>query len=446
MKKKVPTEVREHFLDDWAKIKTLKVLAEKLDEYEDVHRKTKRPTVSFINKEKSYRKTIPLDTQGSPSKLKDREVRNKEGMANRRYVNHFTENSHQAHHNQHWITPRCYTYGKEGHFVRACQDKSVNKQNSQKNKFSSPVKAQSNVVQAEEATKNIVTAKMDTFGSMCNFLAENIDRLKIIKENKKTKQRIKYAFFWPSLKRDEKTYCEACKPCQLRTTLTYKDRIPIQPIVRPNNPFEVWSVDCIGLLEPRSRRGPSYIVCNIDLCSRWAEAIPTKNITAKTTCEVLMKIFCQTGFPKTICTDQGTNFTAQLTQAFQYVLGVSPRFSTPGHPESMGAVERWNRTLKDMLNKNIQKHGNEWDVHLPYLPFAYKEIPHTLTGVSPYQLVYGRILSAPMSILKEFWTGERDIPTSGARSVEEYLKNNCKRSCKMHTKSHRETVLKIRNV
>ncbi|GFU29943.1 hypothetical protein TNCV_1687151 [Trichonephila clavipes] len=176
---------------------------------------------------------------------------------------------------------------------------------------------------------------------------------------RKTKQRIKYSFFWPSLKWDVKTYCEACKPCQLRRTLTYRDIILIQPIVRPNNPFEVWSVDCIGPLEPRSRRGHSYIVCAIDLCSRWAEAIPTKNITAKTTCEVLMKIFCQTGFQKTICTDQGTNFTAQLTQAFQDLLGASPRFSTPGHPESMGAIEQWNRTLKDMLNKNIQEYGNE---------------------------------------------------------------------------------------
>ncbi|GFS56350.1 retrovirus-related Pol polyprotein from transposon 412 [Trichonephila clavipes] len=60
----------------------------------------------------------------------------------------------------------------------------------------------------------------------------------------KTKQCIKYSFFWP-LKRDVKTYCEACKPCQLRRTLTYRDRIPIQPIVRPNNPFEVGSMDCI---------------------------------------------------------------------------------------------------------------------------------------------------------------------------------------------------------
>ncbi|GFX25118.1 CCHC-type domain-containing protein [Trichonephila clavipes] len=158
--KKVPSEVREHFLDDWAKIKTPRVLVEKLDEYEDVHGKTKRPAVENRNKER---------------------MANKEGMANRRYVNHFTENSHQAHYNQHRITPKYYTCGKEGHFARACQDKSINKQNSPKNKFPSPVKAQSNVVQAEKDIKNIVTAKMDTPGSMCNFLAENIDRLKTLK-------------------------------------------------------------------------------------------------------------------------------------------------------------------------------------------------------------------------------------------------------------------------
>ncbi|GFY67346.1 CCHC-type domain-containing protein [Trichonephila inaurata madagascariensis] len=180
MKKKVPTEVREHFLDEWAKIKTPKVLVENLDEYEDAHGKTKRPAVPFINKEKSYRKTIPLNTRGSPSQLEDRDVRNKEGMANRRYGNHSNENSHQAHCNQNRITPRCYTCGKEGHFARACQDKSVNKQNSQKNKFSSPVKAQSNIVQAEDATKNIVTAEIDAPESTSNIFSENIDRLKII--------------------------------------------------------------------------------------------------------------------------------------------------------------------------------------------------------------------------------------------------------------------------
>ncbi|GFW99268.1 pro-Pol polyprotein [Trichonephila clavipes] len=63
----------------------------------------------------------------------------------------------------------------------------------------------------------------------------------------------------------------------------------------------------------------------------------------------------------------------------------------------------------------------------PHLLFAYREIPHELTGVSPYQLVYGRVPSRPKTILKEFWTEEREIPTSAARSVD-YLKQLQKKS------------------
>ncbi|GFX87202.1 retrovirus-related Pol polyprotein from transposon 412 [Trichonephila clavipes] len=213
------------------------------------------------------------------------------------------------------------------------------------------------------------------------------------------------------------------KTCQLRRGLTYRDRIPITPIVRPENPFEVWSVDCIGPLEPSSRRGHKYIICAVDICTRWAEAVPVRNIKAKTTCEVLMRIFTQTGFPRIICTDQGTNFTAELTEAFKDALGIAPRFATPGHPESMGAVERWNRTLKEMLNKNIQENGNNWDSHLPYLMFAYREVPHSTTGVSPYQLVYGRLPNGPLKLLKEVWTGGKEIPTGSSKSIEEYLRD-----------------------
>lgn len=238
---------------------------------------------------------------------------------------------------------------------------------------------------------------------------------------KKTIQRIKYSFFWPTIKNDVKKYCESCKECQLRRPVTYRDRIPIRPLVRPETPFEVWSVDCIGPLEPPSGRGHKFVICAIDLCTRWAEAIPVRDISAKTTCNVLMKIFAQTGFPKIICSDQGTNFTSKLTAAFEELLGISPRFSTPGHPESMGSIERWNRTLKNMLNKNIQQHGRNWDIHLPYLLFAYREVPHTTTGVSPFQMVYGRVPAGPLSLLKEVWAGTRKIPTDVSRPVEKYL-------------------------
>ncbi|GFT39662.1 retrovirus-related Pol polyprotein from transposon 412 [Trichonephila clavipes] len=93
----------------------------------------------------------------------------------------------------------------------------------------------------------------------------------------KTRQRIKYSFYWPTIKQDVKRFCESCKICQLRKPITYRDRVPIQPLVRPEIPFEVWSVDCIGPLEPPSRRNHHFIICAVDLCTRWAEAIPVKN-------------------------------------------------------------------------------------------------------------------------------------------------------------------------
>ncbi|GFT13820.1 retrovirus-related Pol polyprotein from transposon 412 [Trichonephila clavipes] len=248
----------------------------------------------------------------------------------------------------------------------------------------------------------------------------------------KTRQRIKYSFYWPTIKQYVKRFCESCKICQLRKPITYRDRVPIQPLVRPEIPFEVWSVDCIGPLEPPSRRNHHFIICAVDLGTRWAEALPVKEISAKTTCNVLLKIFTQTGFPKMICSDQGTNFTSKLAEVFLSVMGVSPRFSTPGHPESMGAVERWNRTLKDMLSKNVQEHGSDWDLHLPFLLFAYREIPHSRTGMSPFQLVYGRLPSGPISLLKEVWVGERNIPTTLSRSVEKYLEDLIEKLRKAH--------------
>ncbi|GFS42377.1 retrovirus-related Pol polyprotein from transposon opus [Trichonephila inaurata madagascariensis] len=126
----------------------------------------------------------------------------------------------------------------------------------------------------------------------------------------KTRQRIKYSFYWPTIKQDVKLFSETRKICQLRKPITYRDWVPIQPEI----PFEVWSVDCIGPLEPPSRRNHYFIICAVDLCTRWAEAIPVKEISAKTTCNVFLKIFTQTGLPKMIYSDQRTNFTSKLSQ------------------------------------------------------------------------------------------------------------------------------------
>ena len=71
-------------------------------------------------------------------------------------------------------------------------------------------------------------------------------------------------------------------------------------------------------------------------------------------------------------------------------------------------VERFNITLKSMLRKLVEGEGKNWDVFLPYLLFAYREVPQSSTGFSPFELLYGREVRGPLDVLRETWVvGEK---------------------------------------
>ncbi|XP_035228265.1 uncharacterized protein LOC118200402 [Stegodyphus dumicola] len=140
--------------------------------------------------------------------------------------------------------------------------------------------------------------------------------------------------------------------------LRTSDRILIVPVQRPEFPFDTVSVDIICRIEPPSARKHKYVLCLVDLHSRWPEAVPLRTITAKSTCASLLEIFMRTDIPRVRASDQGTNFVAELTQELYARLGASPRFATPGHPQSSGLVEWYNQVLKRMLH-HIVRNGSK---------------------------------------------------------------------------------------
>ena len=96
------------------------------------------------------------------------------------------------------------------------------------------------------------------------------------------------------------------------------------------------------------------------------------------------------GHTREILTDCGTNFLSKLLQQVYGLLAVKGIKTTLYHPETDGLVERFNQMLKSMLRKFVSQTGADWDQWLPYLLFAYWEVPHASTDFSPFKLLYGQ--------------------------------------------------------
>lgn len=58
---------------------------------------------------------------------------------------------------------------------------------------------------------------------------------------------------------------------------------------------------------------------------------------------------------------------------------------------------------------------------VPFLLWAYREVPHDTTGVSPVRMLYGRDLVGPLAILQRSWTGEQALPITLAEGPAQYL-------------------------
>ena len=160
-----------------------------------------------------------------------------------------------------------------------------------------------------------------------------------------------------------------------------------------------------------------------DYATRYPEAIALRTIDTPMVAEELVKFFTRMGVPEEILTDQGTNFTSQLLHEVYQLLHIKPIRMIPYHPQTDGLVERFNGTLKAMLRKTVDEEGRDWNRLLPYLLFAYREVPQASTGFSPFELVYGRHVRGPLDVLKESWEASKRSTESVVLTIQERLKN-----------------------
>ena len=94
--------------------------------------------------------------------------------------------------------------------------------------------------------------------------------------------------------------------------------------------------------------------------------------------------------PAKLHSDKGANFESKVIRKLCNIAGIQKSRTTPYHPMGNGMVERFNRTLLNMLGTMSEKQKSDWKSHVPTLTHAYNATMHESTGFSPFFLMFGR--------------------------------------------------------
>ena len=229
---------------------------------------------------------------------------------------------------------------------------------------------------------------------------------------RKTYNRILQHFYWPGLKRDVAKWCNECHTCQLGGKPNQSiPQAPLQPIPAFDEPFSHIIFDCVGPF-PKTKSQNEYLLTIMCSSTSFPESIPLRSNKTHAILHALIKFFTLFGLPKSIQSDQGTNFMAhtfqQVMNQLRIILLMWKTCISTGayHPESQGALERFHKTLKTLIRMYCIENSRDWDEGVHLLLFAIRESVQESLGFSPFELVFGHVVQGPVLLLKEKWLDE----------------------------------------
>lgn len=245
---------------------------------------------------------------------------------------------------------------------------------------------------------------------------------------------IRDRFYWPNMLTHIDEWVRGCPRCLRRKTPV--NRAPMVSITS-RQPMELVCMDYLTL--ETSVGGYQHILVVTDHFSRYAQAFPTKNQTAKTTADVLFRNFMvHYGFPRRLHSDQGANFVGNVITELCGIAGIEKSRTSPYHPMGNGMTERFNRTLLDMLGTLETDKKKDWKTYVAPLVHAYNCTRHESTGYTPYYLMFGRDPRLPIDVAFDLERDEASACVPMTKYVKD-LKERLKMSYEAAASASRKT-------
>ena len=267
--------------------------------------------------------------------------------------------------------------------------------------------------------------------------------------------RARQLFFWPNMLADVKRHCETCLDCQLRKP-GIKNKAPLGTFPDIDQPMDRIGIDLIGPIN-ESTNGSRYIFTIVDHFSRYVTLIPLRNKSSDTVAKAFVKFVLRHGAPKTVISDQGTEFVGEKFAKVCEELQIKTGLTTSFRPKSNGMTENKNKQIADMLSLIVKDSPETWDQQLDFVSAAMNSSYCSSTGDTPYfiftgrdyNLHYGDILSDYSANRQEQGDYLQDMPTrlqKAFRRVKDLHKTNRQKTEKYHNRNTRLHKIQLGNL
>ncbi|XP_033098556.1 uncharacterized protein K02A2.6-like [Anneissia japonica] len=212
----------------------------------------------------------------------------------------------------------------------------------------------------------------------------------------RTKKRLRQLYWWPRMDIQVENIIKHCKVCIEHNKTVRVSKASMTPIEYPSGPWEKLGLDIVGpcdLLPNQCR----FAITLIDYYSKWPEVCFVPKVTTQVVMDFLSGVFVREGYPLELITDHGVQFVSYEMKQFLKQRDIRHLHSAIYHPQSNGAVERFNKVLKQTIQTAFLE-GKEVKQYVQSFLFAYRNTPHSTTEVEPALLLHGRKLRNKLDI------------------------------------------------
>ena len=231
----------------------------------------------------------------------------------------------------------------------------------------------------------------------------------------RTIDRVRSRYYWPGLAQDVARWCAKCPQCSGRKGKPFPHKKPMSTF-DTGLPFDRIAIDILDTHKV-TRNGFRYVLVVSDYFTKWTDAFPLRRHTARIVAEVLVNRWVvYHGVPRELLSDQGAEFESALFKRMMRLLEIKKIRTSPYRPQTDGQVERFNRTLLNMLSAFVSDAGTDWDAHLSFVMMAYRTSVNASTGCTPQAMVYGEECNLPVDLIYD--TIRREVPACPPDYVE----------------------------